>query len=356
MELSLDITRNDLFSYVNLQRVAGSTTYIPQTLGRMAIFEPEPIDTTFVHLYEEDNVIRLVPTTERGTPDIRQLRDVGRMRALKTTRLAQIDSVRAGELIGVANMALPEAIRARNLGTLTTKRTSKMKSNLEATKELHRFGAVMGKLLDADGTTVIADFFDEFGISPPPVIDIDFDNIPEEQLLQKFQDTFLRPITIALQDGGRYTPNVYLASLTGDGFWAKLMTHPGFRKIYELNMQAQAVARATNPLVVPNMWMEVDFAGIRWINYQGTRNSDIAVPFNEARMFPMGASDVFKVYWAPGETLLDVQQPGRPEYLYLQPDVRNAMPDHLDIVLRAYPLYACIFPKALMRARVKPAA
>lgn len=355
MELSLDITKNDLFSYVNLQRVAGSTTYVPQTLGLMQIFDPEPINTTIVHLYEEDNVIRLVPTTERGTPDVRQIRDVGRMRAVSTTRLAQVDSVRAGELIGIANTALPETIRARNLGGLITKRTNKMKSNLEMTKELHRFGAIQGKLLDADGTTVIADFFDLFGLNQPALVDIDFANIPEAELLMFFQDTFLRPSVIALQDGGRANPGMYYAALVGDGFWAKLMTHPGFREIYKLQMQAQAVARATNPLVVPNMWQEVDFAGIRWINYQGTRNNAIAIPFNEARFFPVGATDVFKVYWAPGETLLDVDQEGRPEYLYLQPDVRDQMPSFMDVFLRSYPLYACIFPKALARARVKPA-
>jgi hypothetical protein len=38
----------------------------------------------------------------------------------------------------------------------------------------------------------------------------------------------------------------------------------------------------------------------------------------------------------------------------VQPDVRNAMVSHIDIFLRSYPLYACIYPKALMKARVKP--
>lgn len=354
MELSLDILRNDTFSYVNLQRVAGSTTYVPQTLGRMQLFTPQPIVGNIVHLYEEDSVIRLIPTSELGTPDIRLIPDIGRMRALKTTRLAQVTSVRASELVGIANTSLPETIRVRNAQTLLTKRTAKMKSNLEYTKELHRFGAIQGKLLDADGTRVIADYFDLFGLSQPALIDVDFANIPEEQLLQFFQDTFLRPSMIALQDGGRATPGMYYASIVGDGFWSKLMTHPGFRKIYELNMQAQAVARATNPLVVPNMWMEVDFAGIRWINYQGTRTVEIAVPFNEARFFPVGAQDVFEVYWGSGETLQDATEPGQPEFLYIQPDTRDQMPSFMDAFLRSYPLYACIFPKALARARVKP--
>jgi hypothetical protein len=354
MELSLDILNNDTFSYVNLQRVAGQTTYVPQTLGLMRLFESKPIIGHIVHLYEEDSVIRLVPTTERGTPDIRLIPDVGRLRALRTPRLSQVTSVTASELVGIADTHLPETIRVRNAITLLTRRTATMKSNLEMTKEFHRFGALQGKLLDADGTTVIADFFEEFGLSQPPLIDVDFANIPEEQLLQFFQDTFLRPSRIALQDSGRATPGMYYASLCGDGWWAKLMTHPGFRKIYELQLQAAAVARATNPLVVPNMWMEVDFAGIRWINYEGTRDTKIAIPFNEARFFPVGARDVFNVYWGSGETLLDATTEGRPEYLYIQPDVRTNIPSHVDAFLRAYGLYACIFPKALMRARVKP--
>lgn len=354
MNLSLDILRDPLFNYVNLQRLAGNTTYVPQTLGRMELFTPNPIIGQIVHLYEEDNVIRLIPTTDRGTPDIRQVRDVGRLRALKTTGIRQVDSVNAEEMLGIANTVLPEQIRVRNAQNVLARRVNKMKTNLEFTKELHRFGAIQGKLLDADGTTVIADYFDLFGLAQPALIDVDFANIPEEQLLQFFQDTFIRPISVALRDGGRATPGMYVAALTGDGWWAKLMTHPGFREIYKLQMQAQAIARATNPLVVPNMWSEVDFAGIRWINYQGTVTADIAVPFNEARFFPVGASDVFNVYWGSGETLNDVMVEGRPEYLYIQPDVRDQMQSHIDAFLRAYPLYACTFPKAIMRARVKP--
>lgn len=354
MELSLDILRNDTFSYVNLQRVAGNTTYVPTTLGRMQLFTPRPIIGNTVHLYEEDSTIRLVPTTELYTPDIRLIYDQGRMRALQTTGLRQVTSVRASELVSIANMSLPETIRVRNAINILSNRTQRMKTNLEFTKELHRFGAVQGKVLDADGTTVVADFFEIFGLSQPALVDIDFPNIPEAELLMLFQDTFLRPITIALQDGGRYTPNVYLASLCGDGWWRKLMTHPGFREIYKLQMQAQAVARATNPLVQPNMWMEVDFAGVRWINYQGTRNNAIAVPFNECRFFPVGAQDVFNVYWGSGETLNDATLPGQPEYLYIQPDVNDQIPSKVDAYLRSYPLYACTFPKALMRARVKP--
>jgi hypothetical protein len=353
MELSLDILRNDTFSYVNLQRVAGNTTYVPTTLGQMAIYDPEPIVGEIVHLYEEDGIIRLVPTTERGTPDVRLIPNVGRMRALQTPRLGQITSVRAAELMGIANMSLPETIRERNAVQLLTKRVQQMKQNLEFTKELHRFGGIQGKVLDADGTSVVADFFDIFGLGQPVLVDVDFVNIAEAALLQFIQDTFLRPITIALQDGGRITNGVTLGCLCGDLFWAALMKHPGFQLAYRLMLQANGNATALGQLTRPNMWNVVEFAGVRWINYMGTRNSDIAVPLTECRFFPIGVPDVFKVYWGSGETLEDVLEPGKPEYLYVRPDVR-AHPEFMDAILRAYGLYACIFPKALMRARVKP--
>jgi hypothetical protein len=282
------------------------------------------------------------------------LRDVGRMRALKTTRLSQVDSVRAAELVGMANMALPDVIRVRNAQTILAKRTTKMKTQLEFTKELHRFGAIQGKVLDADGTTVIADFYDTFGLNQPALINFDFAGMAEEDLVIYIQDTFLRPSQIALQDGGRWTPNTYYAAIVGDGFWAALMKHPGFRTIYKLMLAANANTAAFDQLSKPNMWNVIDFAGVRWINYQGTRNNAIAVPFNEARFFPVNAMDVFTVYWGSGETLLDATDPGRPEYLYIQPDVNDQMPQFVDTFLRSYPLYACIFPKALARAQVAP--
>jgi hypothetical protein len=352
MELSLDIFRNDAFSITSLQRVVQNVPYVPQSLGRMQIFTPTPIQTENVLLYEEDGNFRLIPVTERGSPDIQQIRDKGRLRALKTTRIAKMDTVRASELLGVANMALPESIRLRNAITLVNKRSGQLRSDMEATKELHRLGALQGKLLDADGATVIYDYFAEYGIAQPPLIDIDFAAIDEWNLMQFFQDNFFVPMVKSLK--GRATPNVQIGAIVGDGFWAKLMTHKGFQRIYIAMQTAIAVARATNPLVQPNNWQEVDFAGVRWINYRGSTNGEIEVPYNEARFFPIGAQDVFNVYWAPGETLQQVVEEGKPEYLMIQPDVRSQMPTHIDIFLRAYPLYACIYPRALMRARVAP--
>jgi hypothetical protein len=353
MEEVLNIFRNDAFSYANLRRMVDNTPYVPGLLGDMKLFDPKPTTSEFIIIYEEDGNIRLIPMTERGAPDIQQVRDQGRFYALKTRRLAKMDSVRASEFLNIGNTALPETVRAREASTVVAKRTGQLQRDMEMTKELHRLGAIQGKLMDADGTTVAYDYFAEFGISAPPLIDVDFAGLSEEEFMMFFQMNFYTPMMLSLGEKRR-TAQTYVGAIVGDGFWLKLQTHPGFREIWKLNMQAQAVARAMNPLVMPNQWQRVDFGGVTWINYQGSTGGEISVPFNEARFFPVNAIDVFDVYWSPGETFDQVREAGKPAYLMVQPDVRTAMPTHIDIFLRAYPLYACIYPKALMKARVKP--
>ncbi len=348
MELTLDIFKNDAFSVTTLQRVVDNVPYIPRKLGEMMLFDSKPIATREVLLYEEDGNIRLIPTTEIGAPDIQQIRDQGRLRALKTVRIAKTDTVRAHELIGVANMALPENIRLRNAVDLVNKRMGRLKSEMEATKELHRLGALQGKLMDVDGTTVLVDYFAEYGIATPATININFSTTPEQELMLFFQENFLRPILLSLKD--RDTGNVTLGALVGDTFWNRMMKHPAIYDIYKLQQHGNMLANMANPLFKPNLWSEFYFAGVTWVNYRGSTAGEIAVPTNDAIFFPIGAQDVFNVYWAPGETMRDIGQEGRPEYPYIQPDVRDQMPSHVDIYLRSYPLYACIYPKALLRA------
>lgn len=345
MELSLDILRNDAFSVVSLRRLVDNLPFVPTMLGDMQIFNPQPIRTREVILYEEDGNVHLIPTTEIGSPDVHQIRDQGRARMLRTKRLAKMDTVRAGELIGIADTAIPESIRLRTAQALTAKRMAKLKSDMEATKELHRLGALQGKLIDADGTTVIYNYFDEYGISQPATINLNFAATSENDLTMFFQENVIVPMELTLKD--RAPNGVTVACLVGDYFWGRLMRHPGFRKLFEL--QALARAGAADVLFQPNNWRRLNFAGIEWINYRGSTAGDIAVPTADAIFFPIGARDVFDVYWAPGETLLDITEAGRPEYAYLQPDVRTAMPEKLDMFLRSYPLYACIYPKCLIR-------
>lgn len=349
MDPITDIFSDDMFSVANLRIVAKNVTYVPQYLGTAGIFQSKPLEgTDKVIIYEQNGVFRIIPTTERGGSDIQQIRDTHASAVLQTTRISKKDTINASELLGVANEDIPRGVRLRTAGELITDRLQKLKTEKAFTLEKHRFGALAGILYDADGTSVIYDYFSEFGVAAPVVVNANLSTWTEAETAQQLTDLFYRPMMRSLKD--RKNPTTRIGCLVGDGAWAKLMKNAAFRKIWELNMQAQAIARAANPLVQPQAWTEVDFGGCLFINYMGTDDgTTIALAADEMRFFPINATDVFDVYWAPGETIKDVQGKGQDEYVYIQPDVRDQMVSHVDVYVRSYPLYACIYPKALMK-------
>lgn len=352
MEDVLDIFRNDAFSTASLHRVVKNVTYVPQVLTGMGLFTDMPVMSDLIHLYEEDQTIRLIPTTERGAPDTVAIPDIGRIRTLRAVRLSKKDTVRASELLNVAPEALPIPVRLRNTAELVNERLTKLRDDMEMTTEFQLLGALKGKLLDADGTTVVTDFFAELGVTQGAIVDVNFGTLTEDAFQEFFVNNFFRPIIRSLKD--RRMPGTRIGVLCGDNFWSELMKHPGFRSIWKLEMQARSIARASNPLVQPNAWLSVDFAGFTWWNYMGTDDgTTIAVETNLAYFFPIGAKDVFVTYLAPGETFdqVGLGMKGKPLYPMIRPDVR-AHPEFVDILLRRYPLPACIYPKALMRAKI----
>src|SRR3546814_13759066 len=53
----------------------------------------------------------------------------------------------------------------RSIQAIVNKRLAKMRRMIDATLAYHRLGAVTGKIYDADGTKVLLDLYDRFGIT-----------------------------------------------------------------------------------------------------------------------------------------------------------------------------------------------
>src|SRR3546814_12262247 len=94
-------------------------------------------------------------STRRGAARLQPRRHMVRFRTRSTVGLRKHDTLRAGGLMGVAAVGLPESIRLANAQQKTVERGAQLKQDREATKGLHRLSALQGKLLDAAGTTVL---------------------------------------------------------------------------------------------------------------------------------------------------------------------------------------------------------
>jgi hypothetical protein len=353
MENVLDIFKNDAFSQANLREIPMSDDFTPGAIGAMNLFTPRPINTEVVIIYMEAGQLHLIPATDRGAPEIMATRKTGEFFGLRTSRLAKTDSVRAAEMLNLANSAFPLSQRMRDAGTLVRDRMNQLRKDMEATRELHRLGAVQGKVIDADGTRVLFDFFTAFGISQPAYVDIAFDDIGEEDLAFEFQENFYVPMYRAMQirQGGVMVPTGFtVAAFVGDTFWNKLIRHPAVREIWKAQQVGRSIAMAANPLATPPLWTSIEFAGVEWIHYMGAISGPLKIATDEARFFPRGAPDTYEVYFSPGETLSSVTGNGQEEYPIVRVDPRTD-PEFIDISLRTYPLYGCLNPGVLLRGR-----
>ena len=345
MEETLDIFRGPEFHAATLDQVADNIPYVPQALGQLGIFQSRPIRTTAVELYMRNGQIELVPTTERGAPEPLPRRSSDEIVYLRTVRLAQRDRINSHEIQDILNNRMPLQQRLHQAMQEVNDRAGILRSNNEMTMEHHRLGALQGILLDADGVTPIRNYFNEFGVAQPAAVNVNFSTITANNLTEFFESNFTRPMMRALR--GRRNAQTRVAALVGDNFWAGLMTHEAVLRTY-LNTQQAYQLRNGNPAPA---WGQFDFAGITWINYMGTDDgTTIAIPTNEARFFPLNATDVFRVFWSPGERMRDANQIGQPVYFIVTPDNRPNLDEYVDIRVRSYPLFACIFPGALMRA------
>lgn len=352
MELTLDIFKNDAFALTSLQRVAKNAPFVPSALGAMRIFEPKPLKSRAVILYEEDGGYAMIPFSELGGPDAEQVRYGGRMRVLPTHRLSKRDTVRGGELTAVADTAIPEAIRLRTAVDLVNSRTAQLKQDMEATKEYHRLNALQGLVKDAKTGVTKLNLFTEYGISPPSTIDFDKSDLAGAgKLVPYIEQQIVNPMMDALKD--RKMPGTKIGALVGDNFWYWLIAHADVVDRWKAQELAATVALAANPLAQGlKRYDSITIGKVTFMHYEGSTSGDIAVGDDDAHFFPIGAKDVFCAYWAPGETILDAGAEGQPEYLYVQPDPNDRMPEWVKIVVRAYPLYACIFPGALLNGQL----
>jgi Phage major capsid protein E len=339
--LAYDVFTNDAFTAIEVTEAAGNIVYIPQALKNMNLFEPDPISTTEVAIYRRNNQLSLVPTTPRGSQETLPERDTNSMRKIPTIRLAQTDRVNSHELQNIVIDGRPFDVNLDSAIGEIDKRQRKLIQKLELTREMHRLAALQGILLDADGS-VIMNYFTEFGFTQPPEILFNFATLIDGGLREYITQQVRRPIATVLRNTGRMGTATRVGALCGDQFYDSLIKNKEVRDTY-LGYQAAQDLREGK------MWDSFTFAGVEWMNWEGSNETSLQIPTNKCKFFPIGAQDVFKEFRAPGEDMEFINQPGLEFYSMVSPDPRPNRSAYVDLFLYAYPLFACIGPDVLLR-------
>ena len=326
---TLDIFNDDAFSLTSLTAAIQNVPYQPGRLEQLNLFgTPEGVNSTTVMVEQYDNVLSLIPVSQRGAPATQSKHGSRKLHTFSVPHLKPEDHLTADEVLGVR--AFGSESELETVAKVVGQRLGNMRRNIEYTKESLRMMALKGQTLDAAGS--IVDLFGAFGVTQE-VIDFALDDVNTSirskvlQLLESVEDSL----------GGLSFSGIRV--LCGKDFWAKLVEHPSVKESY-LATQAAATLRG-------DPRMEFEHAGVMWERYRGT--SDVKIADTEAFAVPEGVVDLFIARNAPADYVETVGTLGQPMYAKQWiPEPGRAV--HMEA--QANPLFLCTRPHAVKKLTV----
>lgn len=329
---TLDVFRSDAFGTVSLTTAIDKLPFVPSKLN--ATFKKQGVTTTTVMVEERHGKLMIVPTAARGS-----MANVmsGKRRQARTFAVPHIPlngTVLADDVQGVRAFGSEDEVEA--VAELVNDKLADLKQALELTKEWHRIGAVKGIVLDADGSSVIYDFFDEFEIDPYTV-EFDFSGtLPDAS-----QDIKLKCAQIKRHVGDSLgaTPFTGLMAICGKNMFDKLTSCAEVRKAYD-RYQDSSFLRVAQARTDAGF----EYADITWVEYRGTVGTTQFFDEDEIRIIPTGVPDLFTETYAPAPFMETVNTKGLPFYAKQKPlDWDLGVELHVE----TNPLMMCTRPAAL---------
>ncbi len=305
------------------------------------MFESRGVRTTEVAVELKHGRITLIADSERGAqPEHLGGRGQKReLRVLSCTHLAQADTLSPEDLqdvraFGSTEPVTPASVINDKLGVL--------KRNLFMTKEFHRLGAVKGVVLDADGTTVLHNLFETFGVQPQ-ALNVVFPAAAKDDANPVLAAVLkaVRKAEAAMQGN----PYGHFEAIVGSDFYDMLTGHALVRKYFE-----DWLARRQDFGDNDYRKRGFTYGGVTFYEASEVVGGRKLVEDDKAHLYPVGPG-IWKTYYAPADWMETVNTVGLPYYARMDAKPRSR---GYDLEVQANPLTLCIYPEALIELTAKP--
>jgi hypothetical protein len=270
-------------------------SYTPGTLAKLKQFSESGISTVDAVIDYATEVVRIIPTAPRGgvaEPHQPGTESGVKISALHIPTRATIyaDQVQDKRAFGATGFDSPLALRTRTL--------SAMRTNIEATIEGHRFGAIRGKVLDFDGTELL-DLYALFGIT--------------QTSLSLDLDVTTTPILNRVIDAERASEDA-LGGAVPSGFIA--LAAPDFMDALRLNPAYDTALRYGRPAdLLKDFRTGITVGNTTFIECRTAPGLPVRIPAGEAYLVPQGVAGLLLTRYAPGDYMEAVNSPGLPLYM-----------------------------------------
>ena len=325
------IFNDDAFSLSSLTAAINEQAYVPGRISELGMFNEEGITHTTIQIERDGDTLALVASSSRGSPAAVVTGSRRNLIPFNTVHLPQRAAILADEIQNLR--AFGQETEMEALQTVVNRRLAKMRLQLDATHEFHRIGAIKGKILDADGTSVVVDLMDRFGIRQQ-VLAYGLDD-PKTEIRNRNQD-----VLEAVEDALGNTPFSGVRVVCGRNFWRELLVLPTVKETF-LNTTMAAALRGD-----PRGSLELD--GLVFERYRGRVGGVGFIGDDEAYAVPEGVPDLFISRFAPGDYMEAVNTTGLPYYAK-----QEIMPFNkgVEIEAQSNPIHLCTRPKAVIRLK-----
>jgi len=326
----IDVFKGDAFTMSSLTDLINLAPHQPGRITELGYFDEEGVSTTTIQIERTHSGLNLVSNMPRGGVVNNVNAEKRDVTPFIVPHLPQDATIYAEEIQNLRAAGSESDTEA--MTTYVGQRLARMRRNLDATMEHHRISALQGKVLDADGTTVITDLFAAFNITQQTLA-MDLDTDGTDVLARSIQGKRLSENALGNVNVSGY--RVFCS----DSFFDALVSHPKVESAYQ-RWNDGAFLRDDNR-------GGFSFGGnIVWENYRGKVGAVDFIADDHAIMVPEGVMDLNICKFAPADTMSAVGTMGLPYYA-MQEILR--MDKGVELAAQSNPANLCTRPDAIIR-------
>lgn len=323
------IGNEDLFSVQSLTAAINQNDVVPGRIKALGLFHERGIPTTECVIDYKKGIVELVQSTLRGgNPQYVQERTRNAIK-IQTIHLVQAGNLYADDFQNIrpfGNESFDDQVQRLMLESFEG-----MKNNNEATIEYQRAGALVGKILDKDGS-VILDIHKEFGLEAE-IDEIDF-TIP---LTIKKQ---IREIKRKSKDALKVNNVSRWVALCGSEFFDTLEDTQRVRESYTRFGEGEILRKDNDA---------ISFASVAWEEYDAFVGETKFIEDDEAILIPV-VEGLCITRFAPANYNETVNTIGVPHYAKAAP---KYMDKGFDIECQSNPISLITVPNAIRRIKAR---
>jgi len=284
-----------------LTELTQAINVLPNMYGRvneLNLFTPRPLTSPSALIELRDGVLTLVQTTAWGGVPPKSTTGKRKSISFSIPHTPLEDTVLATDIIGIRSFGTDNQLET--IAGKVNDKLQAMKNKIDQTMEWRKMGALKGIVYDADGTTVLENYFDAFGITAKQV-NFALSNANTDvrgkcmEVVRYIEDNLL----------GETMTKVHV--LVSQEFFDDLIAHPNVQKAYE------GYAEAAQKLG-GDLRKGFTFGGLTFEEYRGIVGNKRFIADGRGHAFPIGTYETFSNYLAPADFVETVNTLAMPYY------------------------------------------